>query len=71
MKKQKKLKIVNIFLGLIMLVQALTGIFHSLLPYELFRLVHGIGGWLLILFVIFHVVLNRGWIKANLINRTK
>ena len=63
--KLKTLKIVNPIIGLLFLLQAGTGIFHEVIPYEVFEKLHGTAGYLLAAGVITHVVLNWAWIQSN------
>ena len=65
MKKQTLLKIINPLLGLLVLNQAVTGMLHDVMPYELFELLHK-GGWLMLIIAAIHCYLNWGWVKANL-----
>lgn len=66
MKKSSLLKIINPILGLIFLSQVITGVFHDYLmelSYEAFELIHGKGGYILVLLVIAHLYLNWTWIN--------
>lgn len=68
MKKNKMLKIINPFLALFFLSQVTTGIFHDLLTeysHEAFEIIHGFGGFILVILVIIHIILNWQWIKTN------
>ena len=67
MKKEKLLKIVNVFLIIIFSVQAGTGMGHDFIPHKIFSNIHHIGGILLIIFALFHLYLNWGWVKANIL----
>lgn len=74
MNKPSLLKIVNPILGIVFVMQALTGIFHdavSEISYELFENVHGLGGYLLVILAITHIYLNWNWIKANFMKLRK
>lgn len=65
MDKQKALKGVNLLLGITFLSVALSGVFHSWIPYVLYRQVHPLAGFLLVILVVMHVYLNWAWIKLN------
>lgn len=71
MTKQTALKIVNPILGLLIINQALTGIFHLYLSNRAFTILHEWGGYVLVTVVIVHVVLNWGWVKAQFLQRRK
>lgn len=66
MNKRNLLKIVNLLLGLLILSQATTGLFHDILPRGVFEFLHEGGGLILFVFVLLHVYLNWAWVKANL-----
>lgn len=65
MKKNTVLKILNPVLLVLIINQALTGIFRMKLSYETFVSLHESGGALLVCLVAAHLVLNSGWIKTN------
>ncbi len=65
MTKQTLLKIVNPLLALLMINQALTGMFNLYLSNRAFTILHEWGGFVLSAMVIVHVALNWGWIKAQ------
>ena len=66
MKKSGLLKIVNFLLLINFLSQGLTGLFHDSIPDETYEIIHGWGGLILVLLVIFHLILNWGWVKMQL-----
>jgi hypothetical protein len=68
--KLKLLKIVNPLIGTLFMVQAVTGIGHGLIPYEVFEKLHGTTGYLLVFGISTHVVLNWSWIKVNFLKKT-
>jgi hypothetical protein len=70
MKKAALLKIVNPILALLFLGQAMGGIFHDLVPYEVFRISHPLGGYALVVAVVVHVTLNWTWVKGVLFKRS-
>ena len=65
MTKQTALKIVNPLLGLLIINQAFTGMFHLYLSNRAYTILHEWGGFFLSAMVIVHVVLNWSWIKAQ------
>lgn len=69
MNKQTALKIVNPLLGLFTLIQVITGIFHSLIPYDVFIPLHTVTGYLMAIFAGIHIYLNWNWIKANMFKK--
>jgi hypothetical protein len=69
MKKNTQLKVLNVLLGLLMLSQALSGLLHEHLSEETFEHIHVPGGLLLLAGTVLHLVLNRGWVKANFFKR--
>nr|WP_319491182.1 hypothetical protein [uncultured Desulfobacter sp.] len=70
MNKQKQLTIVNPLLGLALLIQAISGTLHDILPKFLFELLHKCG-WVLVVLAIYHLYLNWYWVKKNLLQRFK
>jgi hypothetical protein len=65
MDKKTSLKYINCIIAVLILNQALTGIFHKSLSYGVFEIVHQGGGILLFIGVILHVALNWGWVKTT------
>ena len=63
--KLKALKILNPILGILFIVQAGSGMFHGMIPWEIFEKVHGTTGYLFAAGVVTHFILNWSWIKAN------
>jgi quinol-cytochrome oxidoreductase complex cytochrome b subunit len=68
-KKTELLKIVNPAVGIVFLLQALTGIFHNQIPYEIFHSLHGIAGWVLAGLVVAHVYLNWQWVVSTFLKK--
>lgn len=64
------LKIINPILGTLFLVQASTGLLHSVIPHEVFEPIHTYVGLALVIFTVGHVYHNWGWIRANLLKRS-
>lgn len=68
MTKNAALKILNPILGLLILNQALTGIFADEITSRnprAFEILHEGGGYCLIGLVVLHLVLNWNWVKAT------
>ena len=68
MTKNTALKILNPILGVLLINQALTGIFADALfrrSPRAFEVLHEGGGYLLVSLAILHVILNWNWIRAN------
>jgi hypothetical protein len=65
MQKSLLLKIINPAVGIVFLLQALSGIFQSIIPYEIFHAFHGPLGWLLTGFIVCHIYLNWQWIVST------
>jgi predicted ferric reductase len=76
MKKQKILKILNLFLLLTFLLTALALIFYKFIPSEvqgseILYEAHEISGLIFILLGIFHFILNFNWVKAMYFKKSK
>ena len=69
MTRSTALKVLNPILGLLFISQAATGILHDLLPHEVFEISHGVGGLLLVIAAVIHVILNWSWVKATFLKR--
>lgn len=69
MKKSTVLKILNPILAVLLVSQAVTGIFHARIPYETYEIVHGGGGYLFVAGVALHILLNWSWVKATYLRR--
>ena len=67
--KNTALRILNPFIGLLVLSQASTGLLGDHLSAKVFETVHEGGGILLVTGITLHVILNFGWIKNNLLKR--
>lgn len=68
MKKQKILKILNVFLILSFIVTASSLIFYKYIPTEIqgsefLYKTHGIGGIIMIIVAMLHFILNFNWVK--------
>ncbi len=75
MDKKKWLRVVNVLLALDFLGIAGSGITQGVfgypIPYELFRLAHPIGGYLLVALVATHLWLNWGWVKSTYFSKAR
>jgi undecaprenyl pyrophosphate phosphatase UppP len=71
MKKITQMKVLNALLGLLMISQALSGLLHDRLAEETFEHVHILGGLLIVIGVILHLVLNWGWVRMNYLRKPK
>lgn len=66
MKKGSVLRILNILLAADFLLIAGTAIFHELIIQTgYYRVVHAIPGFIFLVLVLAHLILNRKWIKTN------
>ena len=70
MKRNTMLKILNPILGVLLVNQILTGIFHDTIPHEAFEFLHEGGGIALAVVAVLHVILNWNWVKANFFKST-
>ena len=76
MKKQKMLKIVNIFLILSFIVTALSLSLYKFIPSEIqgsefLYETHEIAGMVMIILGILHFILNFNWVKAVYFKKKK
>jgi len=65
MDKKTTLKIVNVIIAILILNQAASASLRGLIGSEAFEALHEGGGVMLLLGVIFHVILNWGWVKST------
>jgi hypothetical protein len=65
MKRNTALKILNPILLVLIVSQAVSGLFRAKLSPEAFELIHEDGGMILIGLIVVHLVLNFNWVKAN------
>jgi hypothetical protein len=65
MTRVSALKIVNPILGVLLLNQIMTGLFHDALPHEAYEILHEGGGIVFAIMALLHLILNWNWIKAN------
>lgn len=76
MKKQKALKVVNIFLVLAFLITALSLIFYKMIPSaiqgeEYLYEMHELAGTIFIIVGLIHLILNFSWIKSMYFKKKK
>jgi len=76
MKKQKTLKIVNIFLVLAFLITALSLVFYKMIPSaihgeEFLGDIHQLAGTIFIIVGLVHLILNFGWIRSIYFKKKK
>jgi hypothetical protein len=64
MNKKTALKIINVIIAILILNQAASAALRGLIGREAFELLHEGGGFLLLIGVIIHVILNWGWVKS-------
>ena len=69
MNKTKALKYINPIIAVLILSQLLSGLFHSMLYYKTFEVLHKSGGIFLFVGVLAHVVLNWGWVKSTFLRK--
>lgn len=69
MNKALILKLSNLLLLLLFIVQAGSGLGREFLDYKVFEKIHSRTGFLLIIMVVLHLWLNRNWIKSNFFKR--
>ncbi len=69
MKKAQTLKILNPIIAVLFVSQAVTAIAHESIPYEVYKVVHGAGGFLFVLLVALHITLNWSWVKATFLKK--
>lgn len=70
MKTARVLRIVNVILAVDFLIIAFTAIFHELIiPTGYYGQFHALPGFLFIILVLIHIILNRKWIKSNYLKK--
>jgi len=65
MNKQRLLVIVNLTLGILILSQFATIVLMNTIGYKFFEAVHEVNGFIILVLIILHVILNWPWIKKN------
>ncbi len=76
MKKQKMLKVLNIFLIITFIITAFSLIFYKFIPSEIqgsefLYETHEIAGMVMIILGILHFILNFNWVKAVYFKKKK
>jgi len=75
MVKASKLVVINVCTFILFLVQAITGVWiwidfsTGVRPSPDLIILHPFNGVVLIVFIIFHLYMNRNWIKLQLLNK--
>ena len=69
MKKNTLLKIVNPLIALLLLCQVCTALLMLLMGHGAVGEIHEVGGILLALGIILHLILNLNWVKANYLKK--
>ena len=70
MKKNTLHKFIVPILAVLLISQAVTGLFlRDKISAEAFEVLHEGGGIVLVCLVALHFMLNFGWVKANFLNR--
>lgn len=70
MKRQNLLKIINLILLLDFILIASTAILHELIiPTGLYGLLHALPGFLFVILIIFHLILNKAWLKNTYLHK--
>jgi hypothetical protein len=69
MPKAQILKVVNPLVGVLLVVQAFSGIFRDSLSRNAFEILHEVNGFVFLAAVAVHVTLNWSWIKANFLSK--
>ena len=65
MRRNTLHKILNPFLIVLFVNQAVTAVFHDEMPMKAFQIFHKGGGAILLTLIAIHLVLNFNWVKAN------
>ena len=69
MIKTRILKIINPIIAILILNQAITGMFQESISHHTYEVVHGGAGVVTVIAVIIHVVLNWKWVSSNYFKR--
>ena len=69
MKRMKVLKVLNPVIAILILNQAITGIFHKAIHYETYEWLHGGGGIVTLIAIILHVILNWNWVRSSFLKK--
>jgi hypothetical protein len=63
--KNTALKVVNPILALLILNQPFSGLLLAVTDWEFFEGLHVVGGVLLLVFAVVHLMLNWKWVTSN------
>jgi hypothetical protein len=67
--KKFALKVLNPILALIILNQIFSALLSNVLSHRLFEKIHETGGFLLIIGVVIHILLNWSWVKTTYLKK--
>jgi len=67
MNKAKWLRLVNVVLLVFLLYQAVTGALSGVMNWDVFEVIHPIGGVILLILGLIHLSLNWGWVRSSLL----
>ena len=71
MDKSATLRIVNPLLGILLLSQPFSIILKVLTGWDVFEVLHIVGGIGLLILAAIHVMLNWGWVRMNFLRSPK
>ena len=63
--------VITVNLFVLILSQTTTALIHESIPYEVFKGIHGIGGFLMAVIVLVHLWANWTWVVNTLFKRRK
>ena len=69
MKASAILKVLNPILAVLVLNQAITGIFSGVMPRPVFEAIHQAGGIAMAAAATLHLTLNWSWVRANFLRK--
>ena len=69
MNKNRILKVLNPIIAILILNQAVTGLFQKSISYKTYEVLHGGGGIITVIAIIIHVILNWKWVHASYLKR--
>lgn len=69
MTRNNALKILNPFMAVLAVNQAVTAIFHENISHESFEFFHQGGGAILLVLIACHFTLNFDWVRKNYLGK--
>ena len=69
MNRTNTLKYINPVIAILIMSQLLSALLSDILPRKIFDAWHKGGGLLLFIGILFHLVLNWGWVKSTYFKR--